>query len=79
MPFFGGWLREFGSEVPACATRNASGALFSAVPIKVKPAGFSLRVNASNIDVRRTIETATGVGSGAGIPNHRTASGEQHR
>jgi hypothetical protein len=31
--FFGGWLREFGSEVPACATRNASVAALSAIPI----------------------------------------------
>jgi hypothetical protein len=39
VPFFGGWLRKFGSEVPARATRNASVAALSAVPIKVKPAG----------------------------------------
>jgi hypothetical protein len=40
VPFFGGWLRKFGSEVPACATRNASVASLSAVLIKMKPAGF---------------------------------------
>ena len=77
MPFFGGWLRKFGSRCRHArpATPQAPPSLRSLS----RCSRFSLGINASNIDVRRTIETAAGVGSGAGIPDHRTASGEQHR